>query len=403
MNIAFCYESVLPSRGGCETYIASLARRLVADGHDVHLYARCWDETALPAGLHYHHVDAPGFPRFLRPWYFSSACRRKMRGADHEVSIGFDKIAGPDVLYPQGGVYAASVDFNLLKHPRPLVRRLLRSLKWLDPAHLSFLALEREQFRPGRALLVAISGMVQRHMEEWHGAPPEDVRVLPVAPPPDRFDETDRPRRRHEARQRWDLSAERVVALFAGMNYRLKGLEPLLHALALLDAPSLSLVVAGRSATGSFQRLARRLGVGDRVHFVGYCADMRDAYFAADLLVHPTFYDPCANVVLEALACGLPVITTRNNGASELLRPVGDGGRCAEGLVLGDPHDHEKLACCIGEMLDPLKRLECARAARQNAASWTFEHHYRGMLAILAEAAARKAREASEERGQATG
>jgi UDP-glucose:(heptosyl)LPS alpha-1,3-glucosyltransferase len=394
MNIAFCYESVLPSRGGCETYIASLARRLVADGHDVHLYARCWDASALPDGLHYHRVDAPGFPRFLRPWYFSVACRRKMRGADHEVSIGFDKIAGPDVLYPQGGVYAASVDYNLLKHRRPLIRRFLRSLKWLDPAHLSFLALEHEQYRPGGALLVAISSMVRRHMEEWHGASPRHVRVLPVAPPPDRFDATDRPRRRHEARQRWGLSPEHVVALFAGMNYRLKGLEPLLHALALLDEPSLSLVVAGRSPSWSFRRLARRLGLADRVHFVGYCADMRDAYFAADLLVHPTFYDPCANVVLEALACGLPVITTRHNGASELLRPAGEEGRCAEGLVLDDPHDHGKLAWAIGEMLDPARRLEHARAARQNAATWTFEHHYRGMLEILAEAAARRARRA---------
>jgi UDP-glucose:(heptosyl)LPS alpha-1,3-glucosyltransferase len=315
-----------------------------------------------------------------------------MRGADHEVSIGFDKIAGPDVLYPQGGVYAASVDYNLLKHPRPLLRRLLRSLKWLDPAHLSFLALEREQFRDGGALMVAISDMVRRHMEEWYAVAPADLRVLPVAPPPERFDEEDRPRRRCEARQRWGLAPERIVALFAGMNYRLKGLEPLLHALARLGTPGLSLVVAGRSATGSFQRLARRLGIAERVHFVGYCPDMRDAYFAADLLVHPTFYDPCANVVLEALACGLPVITTRNNGASELLRPSGSGGRCAEGLVLDDPHDHEKLAWCLQEMLDPARRAACAQAARRNAAGWTFEHHYRGMLAILAEAAARKRR-----------
>ena len=65
MNIAFCYESVLPSRGGCETYIAGLARRLAADGHDVHLYARRWDASALPPALHIHRVLVPRVPRFL--------------------------------------------------------------------------------------------------------------------------------------------------------------------------------------------------------------------------------------------------------------------------------------------------------------------------------------------------
>jgi UDP-glucose:(heptosyl)LPS alpha-1,3-glucosyltransferase len=390
MNIALCHESVLPCQGGCETYIVSLVRRLVADGHEVHLYARRWDASALPEGLHYHRVEIPRLPRFLRPWYFGAVCRRQLERAGHEVSVGFDKIAGPDVLYPQGGVYAASVDFNLLKYPQPFVRRLLRSLKWLDLAHLSFRALERKQFHDERALLVAISGMVSRHMQEWYNVEPNNLRVLPIAPLPERFDEHDRPRRRHEARQHWGLDPQSVTALFAGMNCRLKGLEPLLHALHRLGERAPILVVAGASATASFERLARRLGLADRVRFAGYCPDMRDAYFAADFLVHPTFYDPCSNVLLEALSCGLPVITSRHNGASELLRPVGEPGVCAEGLVLDDPHDHARLAWCLEQMLDPVRRSACARAARHTAAEWTFEHHYRGLLAILNEAAERK-------------
>src|SRR5262245_46525465 len=103
MNIAFCYESVLPRQGGCETYIARLCRRLAADGHEVHLYARCWDAPELPAELHCHRVSVPRFPRFLRPWFFSAACARRLHYARHEVTVGFDKVAGLDVHYPQGG------------------------------------------------------------------------------------------------------------------------------------------------------------------------------------------------------------------------------------------------------------------------------------------------------------
>src|SRR4051812_30541962 len=105
MKIAFCHESVLPSRGGCETYIAGLARRLVADGHQVHLYAGRWDADALPAGLHYHTVRISPTPRFFRPWAFGAACLRALDRADHDVAIGFDKVWGVDVLYPQGGLY----------------------------------------------------------------------------------------------------------------------------------------------------------------------------------------------------------------------------------------------------------------------------------------------------------
>jgi UDP-glucose:(heptosyl)LPS alpha-1,3-glucosyltransferase len=385
MNIAFCYESVLPHRGGCETYIAGLARRLVADGHDVHLYARRWDPSALPAALSIHRVTVPRVPRFLRPWVFGAACRRALASGAHEVTVGFDKLSGLDVLYPQGGLYAATVEHNLLKYRHPVVRRLVRLLKLIDPAHRSFLALDRHQYRRQPLLVVAISEMVRRHFETYYQLDPANLRMVRIAIDLDRFDECDRPKRRLEWRQQWGLEPGHTVALFCGLNYRLKGLEPLLRAVALLpgSAPS-RLLVAGGPRTAAFERLARRLGVADRVRFVGYCADMRNCYFAADFFVHPTFYDPCSLVVLEALACGLPVITSRHNGAAEVMHPP------REGFVIDDPHDVASLADAIKHLLEPSRRAACAQAARRTAAQWTFEHHYRQMLAVFAEAAARK-------------
>jgi UDP-glucose:(heptosyl)LPS alpha-1,3-glucosyltransferase len=383
MNIAFCYESVLPRRGGCETYIAALARRLAADGHDVHLYARRWDASALPETLCIHPVRVPRVPRFLRPWFFGAACRRQLAAAAHEVTVGFDKLAGLDVLYPQGGLYAATAEHNLLKYRSPLVRRLVRTLKLIDPAHHSFLALDRLQYRRRPLLVVAISDMVRRHFEHYYRLDPDTLRMVRIAIDLDRFDECDRPRRRVECRQRWGLAPEDTVGLFAAMNYRLKGLEPLLRAVARLPSP-FRLLVLGSPQTAPFERLARRLKIADRVRFGGYCADMRNGYFAADFFIHPTFYDPCSLVVLEALACGLPVITTRYNGAREVLHPP------REGFVLEDPHDEGALAGAIQQLLEPARRAACAQAARRTAAQWTFEHHYRQMLAVFAEAAARK-------------
>jgi len=274
----------------------------------------------------------------------------------------------------------------LRKIPGSMARGLAHLAKRFDLAHWSFAALERRQYLGRqRPLIIVNSEMVRGHFQHYYGIDSADVRLLYSAIDPSRFPEHDRPRRRLEWREQWGIRADESVGLFAAMNYRLKGLEPLLHAVSLLPArPGFRLVVAGNPRMQKYERLARRLGIANRVQFLGPRRDMLHCYFAADFLVHPTFYDPCSLVVLEALACGLPVITSRYNGASELLRPPHDG------YVIDDPHDHAQLAACIEQLLDPRRRKASAKAARRRAAEWTWEQHYRQFVQILAEAAARK-------------
>ncbi|MFO0878626.1 MAG: glycosyltransferase family 4 protein [Gemmataceae bacterium] len=382
MKIALCHSSVLPRRGGCETYIASLSRRLVADGHEVLLLASEWDAEALPSRLQVRKIELPSLPRFLRPWWFSRACVEVIQESGVDVSIGFDKIHGIDIYYPQGGMYDASVALSLGKHRSRLLRSLLLSLKWFEPAHVSYLLLERAQYRQPRSMIIAISDMVRRHLHE-RGYTNADIHRVPIAPPRERLLEENRASRRTAFRQRWNILDDRPVAIFVGLNHRLKGLEPLLHSLARPECASIELVVAGAPSNWQFRRLISSLGLEPRVRFVGYCADMGEAYFASDLLVHPTFYDPCSNVVLEALACGLPVITSRHNGAGELLTPTGIEGVCREGFVIPDPHDHDRLAWCLAQLVDPARRAECAKAARETSQGWTFEHHYQALMGVF--------------------
>ena len=378
MKIALCYERVIPARGGAETYICDLAQRLVRDGHTVHLLAAAWDEQALPPALHYHRVPARGGPRFLRPWRFGHACLDILSRIDCDVSIGFDKTWGQDVLYPQGGLHVACAEHNLLKYRQHSLRFLACCLKRLDPAYWSYRFLERRQYCVAPLPYIVVnSRMVQRHFELYYGISPERVHVIPSAIDARRFAAEDRFKRRYEERQRWGVPADAIVALFVAMNYRLKGLEPLLRAFAGVQVPSLYVVVVGNPDYRRYQRLACRWGIGERVLFLGRRDDPQDCFFAADFLVHPTFYDPCSLVVLEALACGLPVITSRYNGAAELLHPP------VEGLVVNDPHDTPALARALQQMCDHEYRREAAAAARTSGLAWRFEHHYQSLMAVL--------------------
>jgi UDP-glucose:(heptosyl)LPS alpha-1,3-glucosyltransferase len=383
MRIAFCHENVLPARGGAEMYVADLTRRLVAEGHDVHLYACRWDAAALPERLRVRELPLPRGPRWLRPWTFSAAVRTALERDRPEVSIGFDKVDGTDIYYPLGGLQPASAAHNLLKYRSRWRRSAAAVVRSLDVAHRSFARLERRTLLgPKPPLLVVNSRMVREHARQHYGISADRVRVIPNAIDPARFNERDRPRLRAEERRRIGVGPGEVIAAFVAMNYRLKGLEPLLHAVARVPTYlPFRLLIVGSSKTRPWERLARRLGVARRLHFLGPSADVRRVYFAADFHVHPTFYDPCSGVVIEALACGLPVVTSRHNGAAELMQPP------REGFVLDDPHDHAALAEALIALIDSVRRDACGRAARQTAVAWTIEHHYRAWLDVFAEVA----------------
>lgn len=393
MNIAFCYESVLPERGGCETYIADLARHLAADRHELHLYACRWDAHSLPDTMQFHQIAPIRALRFVRPWKFSQACLSAMTKHRHDVSVGFDKTFGQDVLYPLGGLHAATFEHNLRKFATPWQRNLARGLKYLDLAHQSYLRLEQQQYlTTPRPQIVVNSEMVRRHFHTYLGISEQQIEVVRSAIDPHRFPQHDRPRVRTEGRQRWGLLPTETVALFVAKNYRLKGLSPLLRGLQAMlrrpefegRPPSFRLLVCGNDAIKPFEREARALGLELFVRFAGQSPDIREAFFASDFLIHPTFYDPCSLVVLEALACDLPIITTRFNGASELIQ------HGQEGFVLDDPHDAATMGSCIAQLLDPARRRSCALAARRAAAAWTFEHHYQQLLNVLEKVHRRK-------------
>ncbi len=393
MHLALNYRTVDPSHGGAETYVADLCRALVLGGHRVDLYAERLAEGCLPAGVNVVNVPAPGTTRLERLWNFADLSEQALRSGNHDCSVGFINTWAHDVIIPQGGVQEGSLRANAARFATPLSRKVYRLLKTANPKYWVHRAIEQRQYdreRPAR--YVAVSQMVRRHLEEFHQVPRQRVHVVPNAIDASRIDVPDPEAVRREFRLRQGFGADDLLGLFVGHNFALKGLRPLIAALGRRhrDNPTsrpIHLVVCGGGDAAPYTRLAGRWGVGDRVHFLGFYPDVRDAYWSCDFFAQPTYYDPCSLVVLEALACGLPVITTEQNGAGELMT----GGK--HGFILTSPNAEAELAAALDRLADNRERRAMAEEARILGRQQTFDLHVERLLAVFDEAArCRKAR-----------
>ena len=140
---------------------------------------------------------------------------------------------------------------------------------------------------------------------------------------------------------------------------------------------SVRLDVAGKGNPAPYRRLAARLGVASRLRFLGSANRMEEVYGNADILVHPAIYEPFSNACLEAMACGLPVISSRTNGASEIIQP----GR--NGDVVENPADTAAMASAIQRFLNPAVRDQAGAAARRTAEALPMSLNVEKTLAVI--------------------
>ncbi len=392
MRLAVNFQRIDPSKGGAETYVVDLCHRLVRAGHEVDVYAGSWKPGALPEGVGLVRVGAAGWTRSQRTWDFARNSERALREAvgRYDCTVGLINTWHHDVIIPQGGVHAASLASNAMRFPAGWRRSAYVLGKQANPKAWIYRAIERRQYDPARgARVVAVSGMVRGHLEKYHGVPSERIRVIPNAIDADRLAVADPGAVRADFRREIGLKPDDLVALFVGHNYGLKGLRPLLLAMAERRrrdpaCRTIHLLGCGGGKPGPFRWMARDLGLGDAVHLLGFVPEIRSAFHASDFFALPSYYDPCSLVVFEALACGLPVITTACNGAGEVMTE----GR--EGFVVPSPDSREALAGALDRMADDDARRAMADQARKLGREQSFDRHVGRLLQVFAEVASRR-------------
>jgi UDP-glucose:(heptosyl)LPS alpha-1,3-glucosyltransferase len=390
MRLALNFRRIDPTRGGAETYIVDLCRRLIDAGHQVDLYAESWNPDALPEKVRCVKVAASGRTRVGRIWSFARHSAAALESKSYDCTVGFINTWAHDVIIPQGGTHQGSILANSRRFQGRARRALYTLGKSANPKNAVYRAIERRQYDPALgAQVVAVSHMVKRHLEEFHQIPSSRIHVIPNAIDPQRLVVPRPSATRCALRNKFGFQPNDLVGLYVGHNFALKGLGKILEALSIRkrnnpDARPIHLLVCGGGKVATYRRYARRLGVDDTVHFLGFFPDIRGCYWSADFFVLPTYYDPCSLVVFEALACGLPVISTAYNGATEVMT---DG---REGFILSSPNAVGELVTALDRMTDEPRRREMAAAATRLGNVQTLDLHVERLLTLFESVARRK-------------
>lgn len=390
MKVTICCKRFAEA-GGAETFLVNFVRRLLADGHRVRVLTP--HPGAGAEGADVVRLRIPPSPRALADLLLARAARSALASEDADVTFSDQKCWGAHVVRPGGGVQREYVEQREKSYRGPLRMAVNRIGRSLSPRERLRIYVDEKLYEPpGPRCVIANSDMVRRELVRHYPHLTDRIRVVYNGADLDRFSPALKTSHRTSVRGELGIPQDALVGVFVGHDWRRKGLFAFLEALGILArrsapyAPARDAygIVVGRGNSRQAEAFAQEVGAAGRVRFVG--PGRPDRYYgAADLLVLPSYYDPCANVALEALACGLPVITSVFNGAFELLTPG------LNGFYVQDASDSAQLAGFIEYYADG-PRLEAGSGAAQALAlAHPLKRMYRDIMAAMMETAGRAA------------
>lgn len=330
MNIAIIRQRYNPY-GGAERFVERALGALAAEGAQVSLITRNW-EGAPTAGFQQITCDPPYSRwwggRAARDRSFAAGVQELLSKQNYDITQSHERIPGCMIFRAGDGIHAA-----WLEHRARLLSPLGRLVQGLSPYHRYVLTAERRMFaHPSLRTVICNSRMVAEEVQHHYGLPLEKIQVIYNGVDTDYFHPDSALLHREAQREKLDISSGTPLLLFVGSGFERKGVPQLLQAFAAMKQQQARLLIVGADRKlKAMQNLAKRLGIAQRVHFTGPQKEVLPWYGAADAFVLPTLYDPCPNAALEALACGLPIVTSTTCGAKEWVRE-GENGWVVDAL-----------------------------------------------------------------------
>jgi UDP-glucose:(heptosyl)LPS alpha-1,3-glucosyltransferase len=364
-------------RHGTERSLAEIVERLAKrHGHEVHLYSQRVDDLLVAPfatreqnssqRIFWHRVPRLPVPHlfaFLFWMFANQFCRLSDRWFRH---LRFDAVFSPGINSTDADLILVHVVFHRLTELQQQ-----RSTEGLRGIHRSFYYrllcfLENRIYRRKGLRLAAVSKHTARQLAQYFGR--RGALVVPNGVDPTFFAPASRLALRDAARRKLGYSPGDILLLLIGNDWRNKGLPTLLEAMSRLSYPSLRLCVVGSDAAAEFLPQVQSLHLSDRVKFFAESSEILPFYAAADIYAAPSLEDSFNLPVLEAMACGLPVLVSRLAGISEY---IADG---VDGILLQDPGDPSALAASLSLLLQqPELRRSLGEAAARKAQQFSWE------------------------------
>lgn len=362
--------------GGAERFVQRIASALVVRGVELTLIARHWPatgEAGLPPAVRRLELDPFHIGRRWRDRSFARAVRETVAREAFDLVQSHERIPGLPLYRAGDGVHRQWLQIRQRKHGA------WRGLgDALSAQHRAVLRVERAMFAdPALRCVVCNSEMVRDEIVGHYGVAADKLAVIRNGIDLQRF-RPPSPAERAAARERLAFPAGRSVFLFVGSGFERKGVEGALRAFARagLQRQGLLVVVGHDKHRARYERLAHALGAADAVRFTGPQNEVLPYYQGADAFVLPTLYDPQSNAVLEAMACGLPAITSTGCGVAELLTP-------ASGHVV-DAFDIAALADAMADLARAEHARALGREARRAIEPYSLERMTDDYLALYA-------------------
>jgi UDP-glucose:(heptosyl)LPS alpha-1,3-glucosyltransferase len=359
--------------GGAERYLNLLSSSLTQSGHEVHVYANQWSNT-VDSHVVVHHVPMIRGLSLLKIWSFAFAALAVVKPSSYDAILSNERLLSHDVFRVSDGVHRTWLAIRwrhagLLKRLSFLVNPLHWSVRFLD-----WRVFSRRRFRT----IIAPSEFIKRDiLKTYPRVRADDVRVVYNGVDLVRFRPENKARFREDIRRQLGVGAKQPVLLFVGTGFERKGLRYAIEALRELP-PDIVLLVVGRGRTGPYRVLAQASGVAERVFFLGPQEKTEAYYAASDLLVFPTLYEPMGNVILEALASGIPVVTSRRSGGAEILTENKDG------WLIDEPTDPREVALKIADAMKGIESTQIEQQARMKAERFDLSVTVQNIVEVLA-------------------
>ena len=341
LDLAFC-PFVYHPYGGLERDFLRIARACERRGHRIHVLTTHWQGSP-PAGWRVALLRPGRLRSHNRVAAFARQVGERVAQHRYHAVVGFNRMPGLDLYYAADPCYAATV------------RRLRSPLYRLTSRYRGFAALERMVFEPAsRTQILLIAESEQSRFTGQYGTPAERFHLLPPGIDATRRAPPDAARLRSAFRREHGLGQDDRLVLMVGSDFARKGVDRLIRAFALLThalRARTRVMVVGNDREGSYKRLARRLSLSDRVHFLGGRDDVPRFLLGADLLAHPARSENTGTVLLEALCAGLPVLASDVCGYATHIQ------RADAGRLIPYPFDDALLAQTMEQMLADRDRL----------------------------------------------